>query len=117
MDQLRLCPALIGTPEITAKLRIGAGLAHSLQLIEKCCVSILRRNVKRRSRQCWVNRGGVVQILLRDLPGIRDDSGITAEIAEEPEVLSPRPCAGGSLRLDLNSGCPTLPDLSNVPAH
>ena len=72
-----------GTKSLDAKLRVAAGLADSLQLIEECRISILRSNVERRSRQGRVNGCGVAQILLRDLPGIGDDFGITAEVAEE----------------------------------
>ncbi len=70
---------------LRAKLRISAGLAHSLQLIEEGRVSVLRGDIECRRRQCWVNGGRVAQVLFRNLPGIGDDRGITADIAEKPK--------------------------------
>ena len=54
-----------------------------LQLLEEGCVSVLRGDVECGSRQRRIDGGGVAKVTLCDLPGIRNDLRISADIAQQ----------------------------------
>ncbi len=89
-DQRRVAELCQGQQRLTAKLRIAGGLSYPTQLIEECCVSVLRSDAEGPDSQCGVDGSGIAKILLRNLPRLKNDLRISADVAQEFEERRPQ---------------------------